>query len=49
MLEAVIGLKLKSNLSDKFLNTHAELLVAEQQHLNDEETDLSIVTLDTPQ
>ena len=39
----------RSDLSDKFLNAHAELLVSQQQYLNDEETDLSIVAFNTAQ
>jgi len=41
--------KQRSNLADKLLNAHAELLVAQQQHLDNEEADLSIIAFNIAQ
>ena len=43
------GVKWTSNLVDEFLHTRSELAVTKQEHLNNEETHLGVVTLDTAQ
>ena len=46
---AINSIKCTSNLADKFLNTCSELVVSKQQHLDDKETYLGVITFNAAQ